>query len=146
MISTRPMPLTSRPTRPRRRWIVSLPSATAIFPNNPRRCNVSSKPRPAKSKPSKPQQEKPLALPEKLSQAQLDSQKWAKVAADPDLSPEAALAARNMQRSSQAALTLAQKASQQGPTPDPDLATTLGLPLPQDPRTSLGPDNPLSPT
>jgi hypothetical protein len=52
----------------------------------------------------------PLSLQEKLDQARRDLARWSHIAADPDLSPAAALAARNAARSSQAAVILGEKA------------------------------------
>jgi hypothetical protein len=50
------------------------------------------------------------SLSEMLAQAQADAVKWNQIAADPDLSLPAALFARNMARSSQAAVTLGEMA------------------------------------
>jgi hypothetical protein len=52
----------------------------------------------------------PLSLQDKLEAARADLAKWSQIAADPELSLPAALAARNVARSSQAAVTLYEKA------------------------------------
>jgi hypothetical protein len=52
----------------------------------------------------------PQSLHEKLEAAKADAAKWSQIAASPGLSPTAALAARNMARSCQAAVTLGEKA------------------------------------
>jgi hypothetical protein len=52
------------------------------------------------------------SLPEKLEQARTDVAKSKRIAADPELSLRAALAAWNLARSSQAAATLFEKALQ----------------------------------
>jgi hypothetical protein len=52
----------------------------------------------------------PLSLAAKLQAARAAAAKWSAIAADPDLSPAAALFARNMARSSQVAATLGAKA------------------------------------
>jgi hypothetical protein len=57
-----------------------------------------------------PRPKAPPSLQEKLDQARRDVVKWSRIAADPELSLPAALAARNMARSSQAAVTLYEKA------------------------------------
>jgi hypothetical protein len=62
----------------------------------------------SKDKPSKPA----LSLPERVEQERANVAKWKAIAADPELSQEAALFARNIARSSQAALTLGEKALQ----------------------------------
>jgi hypothetical protein len=72
------------------------------------------KPKPQKSKEAKPV----LSLPEKLQQAQAEVQRWNGLAANPDLSLPAALFARNMARSSQAAATLYQKAADYQNSPE----------------------------
>ena len=59
---------------------------------------------------SKQDQQKEPSLPEKVSQYQADLAKWSAVAALPSLNPQEAEFARNMARSSKAALTLGQKA------------------------------------
>lgn len=66
-----------------------------------------------------------LSLTEKLERARADVAKWSRIAADPDLSPAAALAARNMARSSQAAVTLGEKALQYQQENDRNLARVL---------------------
>ena len=52
----------------------------------------------------------PLSLPEKLAQAQADLAKWSRVAAHPNLSPEAAAWAKDAARSCAAVVSLYQKA------------------------------------
>lgn len=105
----------------------------------------------SKSEPAAPV----LSLPEKLQQAQAEVQRWNGLAASPNLSQEAALFARNMARSSQAALTLYQKATDYQNSPEKQeqealqarVARSLGtIPsLPgQQPSTDQG--NPPSPT
>src|SRR3974390_1447520 len=59
---------------------------------------------------SKQDQEKEPSLQEKVAQQQADYAKWSAVAALPSLSPEEAEFARNMARSSKAALALGEKA------------------------------------
>jgi hypothetical protein len=59
---------------------------------------------------SKQDQQKEPSLPEKVSQYQADLAKWSAVAALPSLNAQEAEFARNMVRSSRAALTLGQKA------------------------------------
>ena len=71
-----------------------------------------------KSKPdSKTQQKQPASkqqkepsLPEKVQQDQADLAKWSAVAVQPNLPPQVSQVAWNLARSSQAALTLGQKA------------------------------------
>jgi hypothetical protein len=52
----------------------------------------------------------PLSLQEKLQAARADVAKWSQIASDPELSLPAVLFARNVARSSQAAVTLGEKA------------------------------------
>jgi hypothetical protein len=75
------------------------------------------------------------SLPEKLANAQAEQMKWSQVATNPNLSPEAALVARNAARSYAVAARLYQGA--QKPAPDPYLETLLGLKSqPQDQQNS----------
>jgi hypothetical protein len=82
----------------------------------------------------------PMSLPEKLAQARADVAKWSQIAALPNLSPSAALFARNMARSSQAAVTLGEKAlayqqQENDPEAQANLMRLLGISplLPTDP-------------
>jgi hypothetical protein len=68
-----------------------------------------------------------LSLQEKLDQARADLAKWSQLAASPNLSPPAALAARNMARSSQAAVTLGEKALAYQQESHQNLARVLGI-------------------
>src|ERR1019366_4176074 len=100
-----------------------------------------------------PMQKEP-SLEEKLAQAKADNAKWAAVAVNPKLSPQAAVVAANAARSSRAAMQAWQKALayQQGanqpedqlPMPDygasdPALLAVLGLNLspPGQPQSSV---------
>jgi hypothetical protein len=68
-----------------------------------------------------------LSLQEKLDQARADLAKWSQIAADPELSLPAALFARNVVRSTQAAVTLGEKALQHQQENDQNLARVLGI-------------------
>ena len=95
-----------------------------------------------------PQQPSQPGLREKLAQAHRDEQKWRAIAANPALSPQAAVAAQEAARSSAAAVRLGQKAAayqagQNGAeaADDPWLDRLLGLNSspPSQPIPSLSP-------
>ena len=107
---------------------------------------MSTKPQSPKSKP----QPEPLSLEQKLQQDQASRDRWNQVAASPDLSLPAALAARQLARSYGAAVTLGQKAllNQQAEN-DQDsqsqLMRLLGInPLLQDPPPQSDQETPPS--
>jgi hypothetical protein len=106
----------------------------------------SSKPGKQESKSNqkeKDKQEKEPSLQEKVAQDQADLAKWTSIAALPGLSPQAADVARNAARSSQAAVTLGQKALLYQ---EPENAqTSEGTPSPQATPTIVSPEgNPTS--
>jgi hypothetical protein len=82
------------------------------------------------------QPEQPLSLPQKLARVRSEQEEWARIVADPTLSPEAAYAARQAYRSSQAAVKLGEKAlawqqEQNQPSEQGEqfmLARALGMP------------------
>ena len=91
-----------------------------------------------KSKPQSKNSQKPTppepSLQQRTAQAQADLKKWAAVAADPSLSPEAAAAVQGLARSSQAELMLGQKAlGYQDPNSD------QSIPSPLNPQNSMTP-------
>ena len=92
---------------------------------------------------SKPQQLEPN-LQDKLERARKEYQKWSGVVASPDLSPQAAEAARNLARSYRAAVMLAKKAlAYQKKNDSVDLAKLFGLDtLAQGHQPYPGPRNP----
>jgi len=95
---------------------------------------MSSKPQSPKSMQRPPQP----TLQERLGHAQMDAEKWSRIAGLPNLSPQAALVARNMSRSSNAAVTLGQKAmSALNPPVEP--GQTPEAPSLQGPETSSEP-------
>ena len=105
---------------------------------------MKSQPKPKGSQPQKPEQAPP-SLPEKLDQARADLAKWSQIAASPNLSLQAALFARNVARSSQAAVTLGEKALLHQQENDQNLARVLGISrLLPDQAPSLVPENPPS--
>ena len=63
-----------------------------------------------KSQQQKPKPQAPPSLPEKVQVAQGQAQKFQAIALSPELSPQAAEVARNLERSWTAAATLGQKA------------------------------------
>lgn len=95
-----------------------------------------------------------LSLPDKVIQEQVNHQRWATLAGNPNLSPRAHHAAVNLARSSAAALELGHKAlayNQAAENPDfgesdPALVKLLGLPIhsPQVPQPSSDQPNPPS--
>jgi hypothetical protein len=126
--------------KPIRHAIGSLPNVTAPSLRRPWGLPMKSKPQKPKSsgKPAREPEKPVLSLQEKVEQDQADTVKWNQIAAYPGLSQPAALFAKNMARSSQAALTLSQKALayQAGQLPekeqqealDAHLAAVLRLP------------------
>jgi hypothetical protein len=92
-------------------------------------------PKPAKPKPDKTQSAQPQPEPspqEALAKAQADAEHWGAIAAQPNLSPEAAAWAFNLARSARASATLWGKALQ-APAPqqgDPMLRSLLNLGAP----------------
>ena len=109
-------------------------------------------PKPGKPKSNKHEPQKvELSLPQKVEQAQADVEKWNQIAAYPGLSLPAALFARNMARSSQAAVTLGNKAltyqDDSREALEANLNRTLGI-SPSLPvmSPSLAPQNPPSST
>ena len=99
-----------------------------MSPNSrPRSRSNSQAPRQPQS-----QEQNPQPSPqEKLAAAQADAEKWRQVAANPDLSPQAAAVAQNAARSAAAEVRLRQKglayqAEQQDQT-EAQLAQVLGL-------------------
>ena len=97
---------------------------------------------PQQSQPSQKQdQDKELSLPEKVLQDQADLAKWSAVAADPSLSPQAAEVARNLARSSRAALQPGQKAPTiPGTRPEPGSTTERDHPLASGPAPDTLPE------
>ena len=112
------------------------------MPKSSRRKSKPSSRAPQQSKPSQKQdQDKELSLPEKVLQDQADLAKWSAVAADPSLSPQAAEVARNLARSSRAALQLGQKALlYQEPDPNQAAQQSETTPSPVVPRPILSPE------
>src|ERR1019366_2480803 len=77
--------------------------------SSPKSSQKASSAKPEKPE-SKSDQNKEPSLQQKVAQDQADVAKWSAVSALPSLNPQEAEFARNMARSSKAALTLGQKA------------------------------------
>ena len=109
---------------------------------------MNSKPRAGKS--PRPNSKNPAAQPaqepslaDKVTQAQADKEMWGQVAAHPNLSTAAASAARDLARSSAAALTLGQKAlTYQDANSDQMMQTLLGVGNPPQGQPSNSGQNP----
>lgn len=79
--------------------------------------------------PSDPQMDPPMSQQEKMAMAQQEQERWASIAARPNLSPQAATVAMNAARSAAAEVRLRQKglAWLGAQTDDQALAQVLGL-------------------
>lgn len=101
-------------------------------------------PKPGQQPQGQPQRDKPLSQQEKLAGAQAEADRWTRIAANPNLSPQAASVAQIAARSARAEVRLRQKglAFLGEQTNDAALAQILGMNLPQSQPTPSSPETP----